>query len=175
MDEIHKKNIGWRVSLSIGVGIGWLIFIILWLAFFAFESFYQNVAIFLASILVMVTILGVAWASWGIKQIPEAGKEIMKTTGMRLRLAASIVVLFAFMIFLIIWFYFYAGTGYSSYQNLAIFLVAILVMAALLGAMWARWGIRHGDKWEKMEKQAGYYHQDKKEEKKDEETEEDTD
>jgi hypothetical protein len=175
MDETHKMNLGWRVLLSIGVSIGWLIFIIIWLAFFALESFYQNVAIFFASILVMVTILGAAWASWGIKQIPEAGKEIIKTTGMRSRLAISIVVIFAFMIFLIIWFYFYAGTGYSPYQNLAIFLVSILVMAAILGAMWARWGIRHGDKWEKMEKQTAYYHHGKTEEKKDEETEEDTD
>lgn len=58
----------WRVALSILVTIGWLIFLILWLAFYADNfSFYQNIAVFLVSILVMASILGSAWAYWGMK------------------------------------------------------------------------------------------------------------
>jgi hypothetical protein len=58
----------WRVSLSIGVGIGWLVFLILWLAFYASDfTIYQNIAIFLASILIVGAILGPAWVHWGMK------------------------------------------------------------------------------------------------------------
>ena len=57
-----------RVALSIIVGIGWLIFLIIWLAFYAQDfNVYQNIAIFLVSILAVAAILGSAWAHWGMK------------------------------------------------------------------------------------------------------------
>jgi len=61
-------GMAWRVSLSIIVSIGWLAFIILWLFFYA-QSFtiYQNIAIFIVSILVAGAIMGASWASFGMK------------------------------------------------------------------------------------------------------------
>ena len=57
-----------RVAVSIVVGVGWLIFLILFLAFYADGfSIYQNLAIILASLLVVGAILGPMWAYWGIK------------------------------------------------------------------------------------------------------------
>ena len=64
----ETPGFGWRVSLSIIVGIGWLVFLILWLFFYASAfTVYQNIAIILVSILIMSAILGASWASWGIK------------------------------------------------------------------------------------------------------------
>jgi len=61
-------GMAWRVSLSIITGIGWLIFIILWLFFYAQDyTLYQNIAIFLVSILVMGAVMGASWASFGMK------------------------------------------------------------------------------------------------------------
>lgn len=63
------KGFGWRVSLSIIVGIGWLVFLIIWLFFYAGDfNPYQNIAVFVASILVMAAIMGASWAPWGIRQ-----------------------------------------------------------------------------------------------------------
>jgi hypothetical protein len=58
----------WRVSLSILVFFGMVIFLILWLLFFA-DSFnaYQNIAVILVSILFGTAILIASWASWGMK------------------------------------------------------------------------------------------------------------
>ena len=58
-----------RVAVSIGVFFGWLSFLILFLAFYADLGFsiYQNLAIFLTSILVALAILGPIWVHWGIK------------------------------------------------------------------------------------------------------------
>ena len=58
----------WRISLSIIVGVGWLVFLILWLFFYADRySIYQNIAIFIASVLIVGGILGAAWAPWGMR------------------------------------------------------------------------------------------------------------
>ena len=112
-DLDFKENPGWRVSFSIIIGVAWLAFVIIWLAFFAgSENFgfngYQNFAIILASILVVMSLLGESWASWGKKHIPKESKEIMKTFGFKWRIQSSIIIPFLSIIFLIIWFFFYA-------------------------------------------------------------------
>lgn len=67
-EMMAEPGFRWRVALSIIVGVGWLIFLILWLGFFAGDyNIYQNIAVFLVSILVIAIILGPAWAYWGMK------------------------------------------------------------------------------------------------------------
>lgn len=58
----------WRVSLSIIVFFAVIIFVVLWLFFYA-DAFtiYQNLAVLLAVILTFIAIMGAAWAYWGIK------------------------------------------------------------------------------------------------------------
>jgi len=147
LDEISQPS-GWRVSLSIAIGVGWLIFVIIWLAFFAGNySFNKNIAIVLISILVLIIVLGGPWALWGLKHIPKEGKEMMRKTGFKSRVITSIIIPLGLIIFLIIWFYFYAD-AYNIYQNIAIFLVSILAVGGLMGAMWAPWGMKHGKNFE---------------------------
>ncbi len=64
----ETSGFAWRVSLSILVVFGWIIFLVLWLIFYA-EVFnvYQNLAIILVSILIALAILAASWAFWGIK------------------------------------------------------------------------------------------------------------
>ena len=67
-EMMKTKGFGWRVSLSIIVGVGWLVFLILWLFFYAGDyNVYQNIAIFIVSLLIMGGILGASWAPWGMK------------------------------------------------------------------------------------------------------------
>jgi uncharacterized protein YacL len=147
LDDISHPS-GWRVSLSIAIGVGWLIFVIIWLAFYAGNySFNKNIAIVLISILVLIIVLGGPWALWGLKHIPKEGKEMMRKTGFKSRVITSIIIPLGLIIFLIIWFYFYAD-AYNIYQNIAIFLVSILAVGGLMGAMWAPWGMKHGKNFE---------------------------
>ena len=67
-EMIETPEMRWRVSLSIIMGVGWLVFLILWLAFYASDfNIYQNIAIVLSSILIVGAVLGASWASWGMK------------------------------------------------------------------------------------------------------------
>ena len=75
-DDIMKTpGWHWRISLSIIMGVGWLVFLILWLFFYADRySIYQNIAILIASILIVGGILGAAWAPWGMRHSARAKK-----------------------------------------------------------------------------------------------------
>jgi hypothetical protein len=90
-DMINEtKGLAWRVSLSILVGVGWLVFLIVWLFFYTKKYVWeQNVAIFLMSILVLIGILGVPWTYWALKKQTSVEKEMWKVKGFRWRVGGS--------------------------------------------------------------------------------------
>jgi len=59
---------------------------------------------------------------------------------------ASIFSFFAAIIAVILWLFFYAGS-YNAYQNLAIIVVIFLAFAAVMGAVWASWGLKQRNWW----------------------------
>jgi amino acid transporter len=148
-EEQHEKKedlkgLGWRVSLSILVGVGWLVFLLIWLFFYANTySWEKKMAIFLLSLLVIAGILGIPWALWGLRHSTMQQKERWNLKGFRWRCWVSGIIACATFIFLIYWFW-YLATPYNVYQNIAMFIVSFLVMGGILGAMWAPWGIKHG-------------------------------
>jgi hypothetical protein len=76
-EEVLKTpGFAWRVSLSIIVGVGWLVFLILWVTFYAAAfTLIENSVIVLVSVLVAGAILGASWAPWGIKYGRTCGKQ----------------------------------------------------------------------------------------------------
>jgi len=146
----ETKGLGWRVSLSIIAGVGWLVFLLIWFFFYAgnMPNWEKNVAIFLLSLLVICVILGVPWAIWGMRQQTQKEKEMWKTKGFKWRVVASGISVFVVSIFLIYWFW-YLAEPYSVYQNIVIFIIPFLIIGGILGAMWAPWGMKHGHDWEK--------------------------
>jgi hypothetical protein len=76
-DEVLKTpGFAWRVSLSIIVGVGWLVFLILWVTFYAAAfTLIENIVIVLVSLLIVGAILGASWAPWGIKYGRTCGKQ----------------------------------------------------------------------------------------------------
>jgi len=74
-EVLETPGFAWRVSLSILVGVGWLVFLILWVTFYASAfTILENIAIILVSMLIVGAILGASWASWGIKYGRKCGK-----------------------------------------------------------------------------------------------------
>ena len=169
-DIMQTKGLGWRVSLSIITGVAWLVFLILWLFFYASNySGYQNFAIIILSILAVAVVLSGPWIIWGMKHQTKEEKEMWKTQGFRWRVWLSGILAIVLVFFLIYWFWYQAAT-YDLYQNIAIFIVSILIIGGVMGASWAPWGIKHGQKFE-HKKSAAYYHKEKKSEETEEEKE----
>ena len=74
-EVMESRGFVWRVSLSILLGVGWLIFLILWVTFYAADfTLVENIALILVSILTVGALLGASWASWGIKYGRRYGK-----------------------------------------------------------------------------------------------------
>jgi hypothetical protein len=151
MRDTQIVDTGWRSSISIIIGVGWLIFVILWFAFFATDyPWEKNLSILLLSILIVFLLLGGMWAIWSLRMIPKPGWEMLKFFGFRWHILISIALPFAAMIFLIIWFWYFAEP-YSVWQNIAVLLVTILVMGGLLGVLWSRWSMKSGHDMKKFE------------------------
>lgn len=139
-DVFGTEGFAWRVGLSIIVVFGWLAFLIIWLFFYAGDyDVFQNIAIFLVSIIVSIGVLAAAWATWGIKyasKLRGRGTECMKPKGTWI---LNTVAGLGWLVFLIIWLYFYAG-DYNGYQNLAILITSLLVLGAVTSSTWVvRW------------------------------------
>lgn len=63
-----RRGMRWRISATILIGTAWLVFILLYAAFWSrpFDLF-QNIVIFFASIVVALGLLAAVWASWGMR------------------------------------------------------------------------------------------------------------
>jgi hypothetical protein len=60
----------WIMYVSIAVAFGWLIFLALWLFYYASGfSILQNIAIFLLSLVIALALEAVLWVPWSMKQV----------------------------------------------------------------------------------------------------------
>lgn len=142
--KVESEALAWRISFSILVGVGWLVFLVLWLFFYAKHyAWERNVAVFLLSILLLTVILGVPWAYWAYKKQTSSEKELWNLKSFRWRVWVSILVMACVIIFLIYWFW-EVAEPFDIYQNLAIFIVAFLIGGGGMAAMWTHWGMTHG-------------------------------
>lgn len=147
-DVMGRRSPGWRIPLSAVTGIGGLIFIIIWLFFYARDYHpYQNLGVILLSILIMSLILGVAWVAWALRNMTILEEVMMQVGGFKARIVLSIGAVLGMLIFLVLWLLFYA-VGFDIYQNIAIVIVSALVVVGILGAVWSSWGLKHSRKFD---------------------------
>jgi hypothetical protein len=62
------------------------------------------------------------------------------------RVAATILTLFGSIVGIILWLFFYAGS-FNVYQNIAIIVAIIMGFVAVMGAIWASWGLKQKAYW----------------------------
>lgn len=126
-----------RVRGSLVGFVLWLIFIDVWFWFLAGGfSGNQNVAIILVSFAILCAILVGMWLPWSRKR--GEGPENWWAMGLA----------FVWVMVLALWFWFFADT-FDPYQNFAVFLVSLLVIAAISGgAQWKKYRDFEAMDWE---------------------------
>jgi hypothetical protein len=75
----------------------------------------------------------------------------METPGFAWRIGLSIIVVFGWAAFIILWLFFLAS-DLNTYQNIALFFVSVIIGIAVLAAAWASWGMKYGCKFKNMQK-----------------------
>jgi len=147
MDDLEPKipmavrGFAWRVTATIILGVGWLSFFILWLFFYAGNwEFYQSLAIIIVSVLVAIGALAAMWASFGLKMAERAaaedasfGPQFKRWTGTR-GIASSLLWI-GWLVFLVIWLFFFAGS-WNIYQNLGVLIVSLLIVGGISSLVW---------------------------------------
>ncbi len=69
------------------------------------------------------------------------GRGMGRGTGWRK--APSVILFFGLTAYIVVWLFFFAD-GFSLAQNIAIFLLAVLVFGGIQAAVWATMGMRRG-------------------------------
>lgn len=137
--EHEERTSIWALGLV--VGLIWAAFLFIWFYYFATGySLFENFGIFALSGIILGGLQALLHAPW----------RTMKSMGPGYgwRVALSIVMGIGFVAFFILWFGF-LGVGYTAYQNIAVLLISILIVAAVLGVAWAPWGIKYARKYKK--------------------------
>lgn len=67
---------------------------------------------------------------------------------MRWRVSITICLGTGWLVFIPLYAAFWSG-GFTLFQNLVIVFVSFVVLAGCLGALWAAWGMRFADRWDK--------------------------
>ncbi|MGD9395540.1 MAG: hypothetical protein PVJ05_03840 [Candidatus Thorarchaeota archaeon] len=132
---------GARVS-ALG-GIGWLTFMVLWLPFYNDVALiypisgYQNIAIILASFLVMILVVTAPWGGITVEMRGEPEGVIPRAKG-------SFAGFLLWLLFIVIWMWFFAA-GYSDNQNVAVIMLSFAIFAAIMLAVWLPWARKRGE------------------------------
>ncbi|MFW9960530.1 MAG: hypothetical protein ACFFDV_05900 [Candidatus Thorarchaeota archaeon] len=123
-----EVSVGRRPKTTVGLFFLWILALAIWMWFFANTySLNQNIAAALLSFAIFCALIIGIWYSWTRSR--DEGPESWLSIGLA----------FAWVITLSLWFWFFADY-FDIYQNIAIFLVSLLVVAGVSGAtQWKKW------------------------------------
>lgn len=69
--------------------------------------------------------------------------EFLRSPGFRIRVTLSILVWGAWLCFLVLYLFFWAGSyGHSVLEGLAVIMVSLIVGVVMTALLWASWGLK---------------------------------
>jgi hypothetical protein len=129
-DDREFRGLGWRISASILSVTTWLAGGVAWLFFLAGNySIWENIALFLVSLVVLVGLNASWWIGYGMRFMPH-GNE----TGSRRRSALSALAGVTWVLAVAFYLYQYAGE-FTLYQNLGLLFVSLLILGGVNAAI----------------------------------------
>lgn len=137
-----------RIMLSVFGSIAVLIVVLLFLAFGPSDfTTFQNVVIVLVALLVLAAVLTAVWVPWSEQfsaQMSVWSRRMERREKERKgkRSVAHSLGVILYMIIVLLYLAFFAPSDFTLFQNIALLLVAALVLAAIETVIWIPRGLQ---------------------------------
>jgi Na+/melibiose symporter-like transporter len=145
LGDDDERGAMWRGLFSAGIGVVWLIGILLWWAFFSEDyEVAQKFAVTIVSIVVIGAIVSALWLPFASRWAEdEEERKQLEEPGFKLRVVASMVVFFALGLGLAYMLY-GPWKDFTFCQSIVIIIVILIVFAVIMAPVWIGWGKRKG-------------------------------
>ena len=136
------KSVWWRTVFTVVVGLGWLVWLLLWWAFWSPDmEVARKFAVAIVSAMVMGGLLAAVWLPYSMRWAPEEERRQWRVRGFRARVVGSALVFVGLAALVVYWLWF-PGKDYDICQSFVVIIVVLIVGMALMAPMWMRWGMR---------------------------------
>lgn len=130
----------WRTVFSVAVGLVWLIWLLLWWAFWSGDyTIAQKFAVSIISILVAGGLAGAVWIPFSMRYGDDADQ--WRVPGFALNIVVSMAIIIGLAIFMV-YMLFFPWSGFTWCQSIVIIIVVLIVGAVMMSPIWIRWGKR---------------------------------
>ena len=128
---------------------GWIGFVIAWWTFLdGGRTHYENMAVTIASAIILGGVISAFWLPWTYRNDPRV-QEAWGVHGFAVRVVWSMAI-FLGLASIFVWWLWWQAEGYTTYQNLAIFILFIVAIWGMIAPVWIRWGVKIGDEERKV-------------------------
>jgi hypothetical protein len=140
MGDNRPEGVIWRTVFTVAAGLGWLIWLLLWWAFWAGDyTVAQRFAVAIMSLMMIGGVAGAIWIPFSMRHGDD--RDDWKREGFVGRVMASMAVFVGLSIF-VVYMLFFPWKDFNWCQSIVIIIVVLLAGAIMMTPMWMRWGRR---------------------------------
>ena len=138
MGDDKPPGVMWRTGFTVAVGVGWLIWLLVWWAFWSGDfTIAQKFAVAIMSLMVMGGLAGAVWIPFSMRHGED--RDQWKAPGFVWRIGVSMAVFIGLAV-LVIYMLFFPWKDFNWCQSIVVIIVVLIVGALMMAPMWMRWG-----------------------------------
>jgi len=140
MGDDRPEGVMWRTVVTVTVGLGWLIWLLLWWAFWSDDyTVAQKFAVSIMSLMVVGGVTGAIWIPFSMRHGDD--RDGWKEEGLTWRIIVSMAVFIALAVF-IVYMLFFPWKDFDWCQSIVIIIVVLLAGAIVMTPLWIKRGKR---------------------------------
>jgi len=138
MGDEKQGGVVWRTIFTVAVGLGWLVWLLLWWAFWSEDlTVAQRFSVSIVSLMVMGALMAAVWLPFSMRYGDE--REQWGAPGFRWRVAVSVVgfVALSGVLAYMLW---DPWKDFDLCQSLVVIIITVIGGGVMMTPLWLRWG-----------------------------------